>query len=423
MSSFPIGSKVMLQNLIKGSQYNGKHGVIKTNPDGNNDERQQVLLHDEQKILSVKPKNILLVDPKFYRCGNCGNTGGDLLQCECDLCKKLKGRTFPTFYCNNSDQCKKSNEEDHNRMQELLLGFTNLLLDAKKKQCAGQDALRMHDGDEDLFKDPPAREECSICFLPAPIDESQWFYQPCCGKDICHGCIHQVNVQTDDCLCPYCRAPVLVSSQTPEMIKRINKRMDVHDCGAFHLLGTIYSKGWYGMEKDMNKAADLWTQGAALGSCKSHFSLAEMYYEGDIDKAKHHLGIAAMGGDVKARAQLGRMELKIVTDTALVEAGIINGVPMRRAIKHFTIAAKMGCEGSMDTITKGYSSYFENYITKNEYEATLRAHQDAKESMKSAQREEAAEWNILQKLCQEMGRTYVKDELISVFGVTGSADA
>ncbi|KAL7456343.1 hypothetical protein ACHAWC_007870 [Mediolabrus comicus] len=419
MSSFPIGSKVMLQNLIKGSQYNGKDGVIKTNPDGNNDERQQVLLRYEHKILCVKPKNM-----KLLGCGNCGNTtGGDLLQCECDLCKKLKGRTFPTFYCNNSDQCKKSNEEDHNRMQELLLGFTNLLLDAKKKQCAGQDALRMHDGDEDLFKDPPAREECSICFLPAPIDESQWFYQPCCGKDICHGCIHQVNVQTDDCLCPYCRAPVLVSSQTPEMIKRINKRMDVHDCGAFHLLGTIYSKGWYGVEKDMNKAADLWTQGAALGSCKSHFSLAEMYYEGDIDKAKHHLGIAAMGGDVKARAQLGRMELKIVTDTALVEAGIINGVPMRRAIKHFTIAAKMGCEGSMDTITKGYSSYFENYITKNEYEATLRAHQDAKESMKSAQREEAAEWNILQKLCQEMGRTYVKDELISVFGVTGSADA
>ena len=97
------------------------------------------------------------------------------------------------------------------------------------------------------------------------------------------------------------------------------------------------------------------------------------------------------------------MELKIASDTALVEAGIINGVPMKRAMKHFIIAAKIGCEGSMDTITKGYSSYFGNYITKSEYEATLRAHQDAKNSMKSAQREEAAKWNILQKLCQEVG--------------------
>ena len=61
MSSFPIGSKVILQNLIKGSQYNGKHGVIKTNPDGNNDGRQQVLLHDEHNIICVKPHNMKLV--------------------------------------------------------------------------------------------------------------------------------------------------------------------------------------------------------------------------------------------------------------------------------------------------------------------------------------------------------------------------
>jgi len=271
--------------------------------------------------------------------------------------------TYPIFYCNNSGQCKKSNEEDHIRTQGLLHGFTNMIFEAKKKEWEGKDALRMHDGDEDLFKDPPPREECSICFLPVPIDESQVFYQSCCGKDICHGCIHQVNVQTDDCLCPYCRTPVLDNTQPlAEMIKRIKKRMDVNDAEAFRLLGNIYSKGWYGMEKDMNKAANLWTQGAALGSCKSHFNLAKMYYTRDMDKAKYHLNIAAMGGNVQARAKLGHMELKIASDTALVEAGIVNGVPMKRALKHYTIAAKVGCEKSMDQVTKGYSSYFKNYI-------------------------------------------------------------
>jgi len=60
-ASFPIGSKVILQNLNKGSKYNGKHGVIKSNPDGTNDGRQQVLLHDDHSIICVKPKNMKLV--------------------------------------------------------------------------------------------------------------------------------------------------------------------------------------------------------------------------------------------------------------------------------------------------------------------------------------------------------------------------
>jgi len=66
-ASFPIGSKVILQNLIKGSKYNGKRGIIKSNPDGANDGRQQVLLHDEHKILGVKPKNLKLIEEENSR--------------------------------------------------------------------------------------------------------------------------------------------------------------------------------------------------------------------------------------------------------------------------------------------------------------------------------------------------------------------
>jgi len=325
-----------------------------------------------------------------------------LLECECDLCKKLKGRCYPIFYCNNNNQCKISNEQKHKQEQELLYGLTNMMLDEKRSE--GEDPLRMHDGDEDLFKDPPAREECSICFLPVPIDSTQTFYQACCGKDICHGCIHQVNVQTKDCLCPYCRAPVLDNAQLPEMIRRINKPMDVNDGEAFNVLGTVYSNGWYGIEKDRKKAVDLWTRGAELGSIKSHCTLADVYFKEDIDKAMHHLLIAALGGSVEARDWLGRLELKNAADTALVKAGIVNGVPMKRALKHFTIAAETGYDKSMDQITTGYSSYFKNYMTKSEYEATLRAHEDAKDSMKSAQREEATNWNIVQIMAKEMGQ-------------------
>ena len=40
-------------------------------------------------------------------------------------------------------------------MQDMMYGFTNMIFDAKKKEWEGKDALRLYDGDEDLFKDPP----------------------------------------------------------------------------------------------------------------------------------------------------------------------------------------------------------------------------------------------------------------------------
>jgi len=64
MSSFPIGCNVILQNLVKGSQYNGKRGIVKSNYDTNNGGRQNVLLYDEHKvagkIVAVKPDNMKL---------------------------------------------------------------------------------------------------------------------------------------------------------------------------------------------------------------------------------------------------------------------------------------------------------------------------------------------------------------------------
>ena len=65
--------------------------------------------------------------------------------------------------------------------------------------------------DEALFKDPPPKEDCPICFLPMPTrsicdyiirtnqrfsrmgglaDKDMEEYFTCCGKSICGGCIH-----------------------------------------------------------------------------------------------------------------------------------------------------------------------------------------------------------------------------------------
>lgn len=54
-ASYPVGSRVILQNLTKGTEFNGKIGVIKSKI---SEERQQVLLIQSGKMLGIKPINL-----------------------------------------------------------------------------------------------------------------------------------------------------------------------------------------------------------------------------------------------------------------------------------------------------------------------------------------------------------------------------
>ena len=56
-SSFPVGSKVILQNLVKGAQYNGMKGSVKSSPDPTTS-RQNIYVHAANKYLAVKPINL-----------------------------------------------------------------------------------------------------------------------------------------------------------------------------------------------------------------------------------------------------------------------------------------------------------------------------------------------------------------------------
>eukprot|EP00574_Skeletonema_japonicum_P002138 CAMPEP_0201718954 /NCGR_PEP_ID=MMETSP0593-20130828/4331_1 /ASSEMBLY_ACC=CAM_ASM_000672 /TAXON_ID=267983 /ORGANISM="Skeletonema japonicum, Strain CCMP2506" /LENGTH=371 /DNA_ID=CAMNT_0048209341 /DNA_START=36 /DNA_END=1151 /DNA_ORIENTATION=+ len=56
-SFFPIGSRVILQNLAKGTQYNGMKGTVKSLPDPTTS-RQNIHVHAANKSLAVKPINL-----------------------------------------------------------------------------------------------------------------------------------------------------------------------------------------------------------------------------------------------------------------------------------------------------------------------------------------------------------------------------
>ena len=138
-----------------------------------------------------------------------------------------------------------------------------------------------------------------------------------------------------------------------------------------HYALTIYKKG------DYDRAISYWEKAVELGDyVEAHSQLGRRYYNGegvekDMEKAVYHLEIAAIGGHHIARCFLGFIE----RDNGNVE----------RAVKHFIIAAKLGYDQAMKIL---WLHYRLGNITKEDLEATLRAHQAAVDATKSPQRKE-----------------------------------
>ena len=81
---------------------------------------------------------------------------------------------------------------------------------SKAKPCFDDSeggALSRSWSDEDLFKEPPLRDECPICFLLLPFDRLMIRFQSCCGKVVCDGCIYENYMKNNRLICPFCRAP------------------------------------------------------------------------------------------------------------------------------------------------------------------------------------------------------------------------
>jgi len=236
--------------------------------------------------------------------------------------------------------------------------------------------------DDELFRDPPPREDCPICMLPMPhCSGACWgvrmTYQSCCGVLICEGCVmatvnEMIKGNLND-LCAFCRIPHYDSDK--EALERYEKRMDMGDADAFYQLGELYNKGGdLGIQGgDVKKAIELWIHAVELGSIDAHQQLGNAYFcEGDkkdVDKAFYHYKVAAIGGHEPARHILGMIEA-------------YNG-NMDRAMKHYMIAARAGVDISLKEVGEGYKT---GLVTKDEYASILRAYQVSVDEVKSEQR-------------------------------------
>jgi TPR repeat protein len=215
--------------------------------------------------------------------------------------------------------------------------------------------------DEALFKDPPAKEDCPICFLPmpskliccvslppatissVPIDDfakanedGNWklanidmcYYYECCGKNICRGCGYSVIGIAQNSICPFCNSDRRGKTDE-EKLAEMMKRVEANDSGAIYVLANNYYHGRGGLQQDEDKALELYARAAELGWSMAYYGLACIYHgRGDLKKAKFHFEAAAMAGHEIARFNLG-----------CIEKGLGN---MERAIKHLEIAASAG---------------------------------------------------------------------------------
>ena len=222
--------------------------------------------------------------------------------------------------------------------------------------------------DEELFKQPPPKEDCPICFLRMPSISTGYKYKSCCGKVICSGCIYTVK-RMKGALCPFCRTP---TPMPHEMVDMMKKRIEVNDANAIYSLGCIYNRGKYGFPQRQDKALKLWHRAGELGNSEAHYAFGEGV-EKDEKKAKDFWELAAMGGNVMARHNLAVLEK--------------NNGNMVRAVKHYMIAAD---DGYSDSLSEIQNLFKNGHATKDDYGTALRAHQSYLDEVRSDQRDEDA---------------------------------
>ena len=315
---------------------------------------------------SVGDKNIAASINKLSLTGDestCANCSKEVSNP--NICNKCKA----AVYCNAV--CKKKHRSKHKtECERRVAELHEEQLERERREA------ELHD--EKLFKQPPPKEDCPICMLPLPTLITGYKYKECCGKVICSGCIHAVAIRDGGVgLCPFCRKPAPTAEE--EIIELYKKRMEVDDAEGIRNMGCCYHNGIYGLPQDHAKALDLWLRAAELGSTKSYCNIGGAYYFGrggverDEKKANHYFELAAMGGHLDARHNLGVLEGRASNAD--------------RALNHFMIAAGCGYYNSLEHIKQ---MFMNGDVTKDDYAKALRAYQANLVEIKSAQRDEAA---------------------------------
>ncbi|EJK55673.1 hypothetical protein THAOC_24568 [Thalassiosira oceanica] len=222
----------------------------------------------------------------------------------------------------------------------------------------------------------PEGHTCPLCCLPIALPlENHSFLKTCCMKTVCNGCLLALCQHGMWETCPFCRTPTQFSDAAA--LPLVQKRVDARDPKATEYLAQAYYNGSYGLEKDVPRAIELWTEAARLGDLDAHCILGIIYCDGeaveeDVARSVRHWQQAAIQGHPESRLMLGAHEYGNGNNEV--------------AVQHWMIAAKLGCKISLNRIK---DMFVKGHATKAQYAEALRGYQTALEETKSTQREEA----------------------------------
>jgi len=234
------------------------------------------------------------------------------------------------------------------------------------------------DDDDELFQPIPQRDDCPICMLPLPIDDSKKIYSSCsyyscCGNIICNSCEEEDNRISKKYSCPFCRAST--PSSDNEEVVRIEKRMEMNDSKAIYMASQNYLYGNHGVTKDPQKAFALCIRAAKLGNSRANWGAAQFYREGvvvpkNMIKASDYIKKAAKGGNLLARHILGVEEVK--------KYNCFIGS------RHWLISAAAGYSPSLKEIA---NLFMFKFVTKEEYATTLASYRNVHKDEWSIERD------------------------------------
>ena len=193
-------------------------------------------------------------------CAACGKGGDNLKVCtSCEQVSYCNAKCRKAHRSKHKKECRQLSAEKHNEESAISSSIDVYAIIEKFS--------RREISDEELFKDPPPKEDCEICFIPMP-SWTKAVYQSCCGKTLCSGCMktaeNEMKKGTMKSCCPFCR--VTLPKASNDGVKRIKKRMKLNDAHAFHMLGETYAYGNLGLPQDSTKAFELLLRAADLGS-------------------------------------------------------------------------------------------------------------------------------------------------------------
>mmetsp|Transcript_21477 Transcript_21477/g.46659 ORF Transcript_21477/g.46659 Transcript_21477/m.46659 type:complete len:272 (+) Transcript_21477:100-915(+) len=226
----------------------------------------------------------------------------------------------------------------------------------------------------------PPRDECPICLITLPLSEEWFHYQPCCGKDICVGCVYSTYAHGRGGSKQALYMSLLSIRQPPRQRKDLEQYMKLAEAGrprAMVHIGTCYMAGKEGLKQDKGEAIKWLRRAAEAGNETATQHLAICYWNGDgVNK-----DLALALEYCEKAADLGNHLAYILAASIFMEMGDVgkSNINMRKAVMCGVYRRHI-----FESLRNGYKC---GIINKNEYAFTLRECERAINEMKSEARE------------------------------------